>query len=190
MPSSKSVTQLLEAWNSGDQTARDELVRLVYDELHRLAESYLRGERPDHSLQATALVNEAYLRLVGQHNVEWQNKQHFIGVAAEMMRRVLVDHARKHRRHKRGAGEYKLSLSKADRLTQEPDVNLVDLDEALDKLSQIDAQKARMVELRFFGGLSIKATAEVLKISTATVERDWRVAKAFLRREISPKSDR
>lgn len=184
MPSTR-VTQLLEAWNNGDQTSRDELMRLVYHELHRLAEGYLRRERPNHSLQATALVNEAYLRLVGQHHVQWQNRQHFIGLAAEMMRRVLVDHARKHRRDKRGGGEYMLSLSQADRFNHESDVNLVDLDEALHKLTHIDAQRGRMVELRFFGGLSIEATAEVLNISTATVERDWRVAKAFLRREIS-----
>lgn len=187
---SKSVTQLLEAWNSGDQTARDDLVRVVYHELHGLAQRYLRRERPNHSLQATALVNEAYLRLIDQQNVEWQNRQHFVGVIAEMMRRVLVDHARRHRRNKRGGGEYKLSLSKADRLTNEPDVNLIDLDEALGRLTLIDPQRGRMVELRFFGGLSIEETAKFLKTSTATVERDWRVAKAFLRREISPKSDR
>ncbi|HEU4477043.1 MAG TPA: sigma-70 family RNA polymerase sigma factor [Pyrinomonadaceae bacterium] len=187
---SKSVTQLLEAWNSGDQTARDELVRVVYQELHGLAQRYLRRERPNHSLQATALVNEAYLRLVDQRDVEWRNRQHFVGVAAEMMRRILVDHARRQHRTKRGGGDYKLSLSKADRLTTEPSVNLIDLDEALARLSLIDPQRSRMVELRFFGGLSIEETAEILKTSTATVERDWRVAKAFLRREISPKSDR
>lgn len=189
MHSSKSVTELLEAWNDGDQSAHGELVKLVYNELHRLAENYLRRERQNHSLQATALINEAYLRLVGQNRVEWQNRQHFIGVAAEMMRRVLVDHARKHLREKRGGGEYKLSLSKAERFTHEADVNLVDLDEALNKLTCIDAQRGRVVELRFFGGLSIEETAEFLNISTATVERDWRVARAFLRREISSKGD-
>lgn len=190
MPLSKTVTQLLQAWNSGDQAAREELVRVLYHELHGLAQRYLRRERPNHSLQATALVNEAYLRLIDQQNVGWQNRQHFVGVAAEMMRRILVDHARRHRRYKRGGGEYKLSLSEADRLTSEPDVNLIDLDAALSRLTLMDPQRGRMVELRFFGGLSIEETAKVLKTSTATIERDWRVAKAFLRREISPKSDR
>ncbi len=185
MPSPEGVTQLLEAWSNGDESARDALMIVVYAELRRLADSYLRRERPDHTLQPTALVHEAYLRLSGQDHTRWQNREQFFGVAAEMMRRILVDHARRANRHKRGGTEaYKLSLSEADRLTTDSDVDLVMLDEALNKLAAIDEKRSRLVELRFFGGLTISETAKILNISTATAERDWRVARAFLRREI------
>jgi RNA polymerase sigma factor (TIGR02999 family) len=183
-PHTQEVTQLLAKLSSGDRTALDELLPLVYDELRRLADRYLRRERSDHTLQATALVNEAYLRLVDQ-NVPWQNRAHFFGVAAEMMRRILVDHARSHQAQKRGSGGVKLSLDEAINMSDERAADLISLDEALNALAQFDPQKSRIVELRFFAGLSIEETAKVLGIGTATVIRQWRMAKAWLYHEVS-----
>jgi len=185
MPAPASVTDLLQAVNSGSQSARDELITRVYDELRRLADSYLRGERPDHTLQPTALVHEAYLRLVGQPGVQWRNRNHFIAVAATMMRRVLVDHARGHNRDKRGGDRIKLSLAEADCFTKSDDVDFVALDVTLEKLAKDYPQESQIVELRFFGGLSIAETAQVLNISDSTVERDWKFARAWLLREMN-----
>ncbi len=178
------VTQLLLKWGEGDEGALDELLPLVYDALRRLAGSYLRRERPDHSLQATALVHEAYLRLVDQKIAGWKNRAQFIGVAAQMMRRILVDHARARHAAKRGGAGLKLSLSIADRFVPEKDLDLIALDDALNALAVFDAQQSRIVELRFFGGLSVEETAEAIGLSRATIERDWTLAKAWLRREI------
>ncbi len=158
---------------------------LVYNELKRLAGSYLRHERPDHTLQSAALVNEAYLRLVGQTNIHWQNKAHFFGIAAQMMRRILVDHARGHNASKRGEGVPALALDEAVAQAQMQSINLQALDEALDKLAKLDLQQSKIVELRFFGGLSIEDSANVLGISPATVKRDWAAARAWLYREMS-----
>jgi RNA polymerase sigma factor (TIGR02999 family) len=178
------VTQLLLQWGEGDERALDELLPLVYDALRRLAGSYLRRERPDHSLQATALVHEAYLRLVDQKSVDWKNRAQFFGVAAQIMRRILVDHARARHAAKRGGAGLKLSLSVADRFVPQKDLDLMALDDALNALADIDAQQSRIVELRFFGGLTIEEIAEAIGVSRATVERDWTMAKAWLRREI------
>ncbi|MBV9958465.1 MAG: sigma-70 family RNA polymerase sigma factor [Acidobacteria bacterium] len=178
------MTQLLEKWAGGDRAALDALMPLVYDELRRLAGGYLRRERSDHTLQPTALVNEAYLQLVDQHQSRWQNRAQFIGVAAQMMRRILVDHARAHLAEKRGGGQFTVALSEADRFGGRPDADLLAIHEALNRLAAIDPQQSRIVELRFFGGLTIEETAEVLKVSHATVERDWKMARAWLRREL------
>ena len=167
-----------------DPADRDELVTLVYGELRRLAESYLRHERPDHTLQPTALVHEAYMRLVEQKSIEWQSREHFIGVAATMMRRILVNHAVRRKREKRGGGGLRLSLEAADRLLTGAEIGLTALDEALDNLAMDYPQESRTVELRFFGGLSIAETARVLSVSDTTVERDWRFARAWLAREL------
>ena len=186
MPQSPpNVTELLLAWNGGDKAALDQLIPVVYDELRRQASRYLRGERPGHTLQTTGLVNEAYLRLVDQRNVRWQNRAHFFGIAAQLMRRILVDHARAKHREKRGGADLRVSLDDAMMMTKGRDIDLVTLDEALDRLAKIDPQQSRVVELRFFGGLNVEETAEVLGISPATVKRDWSVAKAWLYREIS-----
>ena len=185
MTSSASITQLLIKWRNGDQAALNELLPQVYDELRRLANYYLRQERLGHTLQTTALVHEAYLRLVGEKEVDWQNRAHFFGIAAVRMRQILVEYARSRQAAKRGGGEYRLSLSEADRLAKERDVNLLALDDALQSLEALDPQKARIVDLRYFGGLTIEETAEVLKISSATVKRDWSTARAWLRSKIS-----
>jgi RNA polymerase sigma factor (TIGR02999 family) len=187
-PHTQEVTQLLVKLSAGDRSALDDLLPLVYDELRRLADRYLRRERSDHTLQATALVNEAYLRLVDQ-NVPWQNRAHFFGVAAEMMRRILVDHARSHQAQKRGSGGIKLSLDDALNMSDERASDLIALDEALSALAAFDPQKSRIVELRFFGGLSIEETAKVLGIGTATVIRQWKMAKAWLYHEVSKEND-
>ena len=179
------ITQLLKQWNGGDQQALETLMPLVYSELKRLAGSYLRRERPDHTLQSAALVNEAYLRLVNQNEVQWQNKAHFFGIAAQMMRRILVDHARNHKAAKRGAGMPLLELDEAVAQAQNQSINLRGLDEALERLAKIDEQQSKIVELRFFGGLSIEDTSMVLGISAATVKRDWAAARAWLYREVS-----
>lgn len=183
-PLSADVTRLLVASSEGDQEALDKLLPLVYTELRKLAERYLHRERPDHTLQATALVHEAYIRLIDQ-DVSWQNRAHFFGVAAEMMRRILIDHARKHQAAKRGSGGIKISLDDALELTDERATELVALDDALKALAEFDPQKSRIVELRFFGGLSIEETAEVLGIGTATVIRQWKMAKAWLYQEVN-----
>ena len=185
MPSSPSdVTLLLVDWGKGNQQALDELMPLVYNELHRLAARYLRRERQDHTLQPTALINELYLKIIDQRQVNWQNRAHFFGIAAQMMRRILVDHAQAHRYAKRGGGAQKLTFDEALAVPAERDLDLIALDDALGSLAEIDPQQARIVELRFFGGLTIEETAEVLDISPATVKRDWNWAKAWLYREI------
>ena len=178
------VTRLLAAYYDGDQQALDRLLPLVYAELRRLAGSYLRRERPDHTLQATALVHEAYLRLVGQE-VPWQSRAHFFGVAAQMMRRILVDHARRHMASKRPSSERKLSLDEAEDFSDERAVDLIALDEALGELAKIDPQKSRIVELRYFGGLSVEETAGVMGVSVATLMRHWAMAKMWLYKQVS-----
>lgn len=182
---SADVTRLLAEWGGGDREALDRLIPLVYDELRRLADRYLRRERADHTLQPTALVNEAYMRLVGQSEVRWQNRAHFIGVAAQLMRRILVDHARGRVASKRGGGRQKLSLQALDSFFEEPDLDLVALDDALGELAEMDPQQSRIVELRFFGGLTIEETAEVVGVSPMTVKREWALAKAWLLRQVS-----
>jgi len=179
------ITQLLVDWGKGNKLALDGLMPLVYDELHRIASRYLRRERQGHTLQTTALINEAYMRIVDQNRVNWQSRAHFFGVAAQMMRRILVDHARSHLYAKRGGGAQKLTLDEAIATPQERDLDLVALDDALTTLAQVDSQQSRIIELRFFGGLTIEETAEVLGISPATVKRDWNMAKAWLYGEIS-----
>jgi RNA polymerase sigma factor (TIGR02999 family) len=179
------VTQLLLGWSHGDKEALDKLVPLVYDELRRQASRYLRRERAGHTLQTTALIHEAYLRLVDQRNVHWQNRAHFFGIAAQLMRRILVDHARTKKRDKRGGSILRVSLGEAMAVAKAQELDIVALDEALDRLAAIDEQQSRIVELRFFSGLSVPETAEVLGISPATVKRDWSMAKAWLHREIS-----
>jgi RNA polymerase sigma-70 factor (ECF subfamily) len=183
-PSPQQVTQLLYDWSSGDQTARDKLMPLVYEELHRLAHHYMRRESPGHTLQTSALVNEAFVKLVDQKNVRWQNRAHFFGIAAQMMRRILVDYARGRRFAKRGGGIRAMSLEEALIVSDERSAELMALDEALKLLAEFDPRKSQLVELRFFAGLSIEETAEVLGVSPGTVMRDWTLAKAWLRREI------
>jgi RNA polymerase sigma factor (TIGR02999 family) len=177
-----SATRLLLRWNGGDRNALDELLPLVYDELRRLANSYLRRERVQHTLQSTALVHEAYLRLVDQ-SVAWQNRAHFFGIAAQMMRRILVDHARARQAAKRGDG-LQVTLDEGMAIAEARNLDILALDRALQSLSQLDEQQGKVVELRFFAGLSIEETAEVLSISTATVKREWVMAKAWLAREM------
>ncbi len=181
----EGITQLLVRWSEGDKIALDKLIPLVYDELHKLATVYLRRERRDHSLQPTALVNEAYIRLVDQENVNWQNRAQFFGMASKLIRNILVDHARRNKAAKRGGEQRTLSLSKADRVGTKSDIDLIDLDDALNELSTTNPQHSRIVELRFFGGLTIEETAVVMGISHATVEREWSFARAWLRRELS-----
>lgn len=182
------ITQLLRQWSDGRQEALDRLLPEIYAELRKLASSYLRRERSDHTLQATALVHEAFLRLIDQRSVKWQSRAHFFGIAAQMMRRILVDHARAHDTDKRGSGEARLSLDEALIVAPSTDVDLLALDEALARLAAIDAQQSRVVELRFFGGLTIAETAEVLRVSPATVGREWTLAKAWLYAELAPPS--
>jgi RNA polymerase sigma-70 factor (ECF subfamily) len=179
-----NVTTLLKQLSSGNKTAIEELIPLLYDELRRMASRYLQRERPDHTLQATALVHEAYLRLVDQKDVEWQNRSHFFGVAAQQMRRILVDHARAHHAAKRGGPLPKISLDEAQAISEERTGDLLELDEALTRLASIDAQQVRIIELRFFAGLTVEETADLLNVSTATVKREWTTAKAWLAREI------
>jgi RNA polymerase sigma-70 factor (ECF subfamily) len=181
----EGITRLLIRWSNGDRSALDELMPLVYQELRRLARSHLRRQRQDHTLQPTALVNEAYLRLLGQERVSLQNRAQFFGLAAKAMRSILVDHARRHNADKRGGAEYTLSLSIADRLKKKPDVDLIALDDALNDLAAIDPKHSQVIELRFFGGLTIQESATVLGVSHATVERDWTLARAWLRRELA-----
>jgi len=180
----KPVTELLMNWSKGDLEAREALMPLVYDELRRLAASYLRRERPDHTLQPTALVNEAYLRLVEEKSVNWQSKSHFFGVSAKLMRRILVDHARSHLAEKRGSGLPKVGLTEAIAMSKEQPADLLALDESLTRLAELDPQQSRIVELRVFSGLTVEEVAQALSISPATVKRDWAVAKAWLLREV------
>lgn len=184
-PPPHDVTQLLVAWTGGDQAARDQLMSVVYEELHRVARRYMRRESPGHTLQTSALVNEAFLRLVDQRDVQWQNRAHFFGIAAQMMRRILVDYARSRSYAKRGGGARAISLDEGLIVSDERNAEVVAVHEALEEMAKFDARKAQVVELRFFGGLSIDETAELLGVSTATVRSDWTTAKAWLRREIS-----
>lgn len=185
MQSNEGITQLLVDWSKGDQAALERLMPLVYDELRRLASNYLRRERASHTLQPTALVNEAYLKLVDQRHARWQNRAHFFGISAQLMRRILVDHARQHQAAKRGGSkQQRLSITSAERVAKQPEIDLLALNEALDELTVIDPQQAQIVELKFFAGLSIEETAEVLGIGHATVERDWKMARAWLRRQL------
>lgn len=182
--SQNQVTQLLLDWGNGDKAALDKLVPVVYQELRRLAAYYMRRERPGHTLQTSALVNEAYMRLVDYSQMRWQSRAHFFAVAAQAMRRILVEHARKRHFAKRGGGALKVSFDEAAIVSQEQAADLVALDDALTSLEAMDERKARIVELRYIGGLNIEETAEVLSISPATVQREWRAAKAWLYREI------
>ncbi|MEP7336893.1 MAG: sigma-70 family RNA polymerase sigma factor [Acidobacteriota bacterium] len=188
-PPTKEITALLLAWQNGDPTALEQLLPLVYGELRRLANGYMRGERIGHTLQTTALINEAYLRLVDWQNVEWKNRAHFLGIAAQMMRRVLVDFARARRYAKRGGDARQVSLGEAEAMPIDRDAELVALDEALKSLAELSARQCQVVELRFFGGLSVEETAEVLNISPRTAMRDWDVARAWLYRELRGTDD-
>ena len=174
IPASQGVTQLLADWSNGDQAALEKLLPLVNTELRHLARRYMRRENPGHTLQTSALVNEAYLRLIDQQNVRWENRAHFFGIAAQLMRRILIDHARKHHYAKRGGGAVKVSLDEAAAVTGSLAAELLAVDEALERLTAMDARKGRIVELRFFGGLSLEETAEVMSISSPTVQREWR----------------
>ena len=182
---SHSVTQMLLDWSEGDREALDKLIPIVYSELRLRAARYLRRERPGHTLQTTALIHETYLRLVDQKDVRWQNRAHFFAIAAQLMRRILVDHARQRDAAKRGGADVTLTLDEAMAVFPGRDVNLMALDETLTRLAEIDPRQSRVVELRYFSGLSIEETAEVLGVSPATVKLDWSMAKAWLRREMS-----
>jgi RNA polymerase sigma factor (TIGR02999 family) len=182
--SSSEITQLLHAWRRGDQLALEQLTPVVYQELHRMARHYMSREREGHTLQTTALINEVYLRLVKVKEVEWQDRAHFFAVSAQLMRRILTDFARSHRYQKRGGGAPHVSLDEALNVSPEPAVDLVALEQALTRLGQADARKSKVVELRFFGGMTVEETAEVLQISSETVMRDWSMARAWLLREL------
>ena len=185
-PVPRQVTQLLRAWSQGDRTALDDLLPLVYRDLHRQAARFMRAQSPGHTLQVTGLVHEAYFRLVGQAGVEWQSRAHFFGVASKAMRSILVDHARARGAVKRGAGARQLTLGAADAAGGvESAVDVLALDEALRRLTELDPEQSRLVELRYFAGLSIEETAEVLGVSPATVKRQWRVTRAWLKRELT-----
>lgn len=188
-PASPDVTQLLQDWRNGDEAARNELMGAVYEELRRQAGRYLRRERSDHTLQPTALVHEAYIQLIDQSRVNWESRAHFFGAAARLMRRILVDHARAHQAEKRGGGEENIALDEALGVPDNKDVNLSALNDALDELARLDAQQSQVVELRYFGGLSIDETAAVLGISPATVKREWSMAKVWLHHQIRKGSD-
>src|SRR5437588_7795197 len=183
-PAMSNLSTLLRAWSDGDKSALDRLTPIVYEELRRLARRYMKGERAGHSLQTTALVNEAYMRLVDYKRMQWQNRAHFFAVSAQLMRRILVEHARRHNL-KRGGGVQHVSLEEAAVVGGDQDADLVVLDDAMNALARIDPRKVQVVEMRFFGGLSVEETAEVLKISTVTVKRDWRGARAWLYRKLT-----
>ena len=182
----QDVTALLVEIANGNQAAQEKLVPLVYDQLKRLARRYMRRERTDHTLQTTALVHEAYLKLVGQHSPHWQGRAQFYGIAAQLMRRILIDHARRHLREKRGGSQVILPLEEGLAFTPEHSEDLLKLDEALDRLSKLDPRQSRIVELRFFGGLSVEETSRFLNVSPITVKRDWAVAKVWLYGELRP----
>jgi len=184
-PPPQEITQLLVDWSNGNQAALDQLMPLVYTELRQLAHRYMRRERLGHTMQTTALIHEAYLRLVDQTKVRWENQAHFFGIAARLMRQILIEHARSHTRAKRGGGAVTLSLDEAALVSQARAAELLALNDALERLAVVDPRKSRVVELRFFGGLSVEETARVLNIAPNTVLRDWRLAKAWLHREIS-----
>ncbi len=185
MTSQHEITRLLVDWSNGDQGALERLTPLVYEELRRLAKRYLRQERAGHTLQSTALVHEAYLKLVAQHDVRWQNRAHFLGIAAQLIRRILVDYARTRYAEKRGADAPRLSLDEALAVPEGRDLDLVSRDDALKALAEFDERQSRIVELRFFAGLSIEETAQVLRLSPATIKREWTAAKAWLFREMT-----
>ena len=189
-PPAHQLTQLLQAWSEGDQAALEALMPVVYNDLHRLAQRYMADERPGHTLQATALVNEAYLRLLDSAHPSWENRAHFFAVCARMMRRILVDWARSRHALKRGSNVPPLELEEALAVTGRPGTDLVAIDDALQALAAVDARKSQVVELRFFGGLSVKETAEVLHVSQETVLRDWKLAKSWLRRELGKEPSR
>jgi len=186
LPAPSEITRLLAEWSAGNQAALDELTPLVYPELRRLASSCMRSERPDHTLQTTALVHEAYLRLAGQDHGQWETRSHFFALAARVMRHILVDHARSVRRVKRGSGAASVSLNDVAVISKHRADEVFAVNAALDALSAIDPRKGRVFEMRYFGGMSVDEAAEVLRISPATVARDWRMAKAWLRREVVP----
>lgn len=186
MPNSQQITQLLKEWSNGNQAVLDDLMPLVYDELHRQASRYLRNERQGHTLQTTALIHEAYLKLIGINQIEWQNRAHFFAIASTAMRRILVDYARERKREKRGGIAENLPLTEALQISSnEKSVDLIALDEALNRLAKLDERQARVVELRYFSGLSNDETAEVLGVSNATVRNDWNLAKAWLKLQIA-----
>jgi len=182
---SDNVTRLLLEWGDGNQQALEALVPLIYKELRNLAHNFLYRERPGHTLQTTALVHEAYLKLIDQNDARWQNRAHFFAIAAQAMRRILIDSARKHAAAKRGGPQAELSLDEVADIALEPDINLLKLDEALNELAKIDPRQSRIVELRYFGGLTIEETAEVTSVSPATVKREWMMARAWLHQEIT-----
>jgi RNA polymerase sigma factor (TIGR02999 family) len=182
--SPKEITRLLLAWGNGEEQALESLIPLVYEEMRRLARYHMRGERANHPLQTTALVHEAYLKLIDSSRVQWQDRAHFFAVASQLMRRILVDFARSRKNLKRGGDAIQISLGESLEISQEPGADLVALDDALNALSQLDPRQSRVVELRFFGGLSVEETAEALKVSPETVKRDWRLAKVWLLREL------
>src|SRR4030095_6784828 len=188
-PSSQEITQLLLAWSDGEQAPLEKLTPLVYAELRRLAKGYMFGERPGHTLQTTALINEAYMRLIDWKNVRWQGRAHFFGVAAQVMRRILVDFARARHYAKRGGAAQQVSLDEAVTIHEDRSAELIALDEALKSLAEIDPRKSQVVELRFFGGLNAKETAEALKVSQRTVEREWNLVRAWLYRELRGKDE-
>lgn len=185
LASAHDITQLLKAWTEGDREALENLTPLVYQQLHRVAQRYMAGQRPGHTLQTTALVNEVYVRLVDCSQVNWQDRAHFFAVSAQLMRRILIDFARSRGYQKRGGGLPHLSLDEAPSVCNEPDPNIVALDDALKALAEVDDRKSRVVELRFFGGLSVEETAAVLGVSPETVGRDWKLAKMWLLHELS-----
>lgn len=185
-PTAHEITQLLQAWSNGDRTALERLAPLVYAELHRLARGYMQGERGGHVLQSTALINEAWLRLIDWKGARWQNRAHFFGVAAQMMRRILVDFARERGAIRRGGSAEKVSLDEAVLVSAERGAEIIALDEALNTLAEFDARKSQIVEMRFFGGLGVEETAEILKLSPRTVKREWNLARAWLYRELNP----
>jgi RNA polymerase sigma factor (TIGR02999 family) len=185
-PSSQDLTLLLIELTKGNKEAESKLIPLVYDELHRLARRHMRRERTDHTLQATALVNEAYLKLVGQRSVHWQSRAHFFAIAAQTMRRILIDHARGHVREKRGGGQKMFSLDEALVFSPEQSLEFLRLDQSLHRLAELDPRQSKIVELRFFAGLTVEETAEVLQVSPKTVKRDWSIAKAWLHGDLRP----
>jgi RNA polymerase sigma-70 factor, ECF subfamily len=184
-PQSHEVTGLLQAWSAGNEEALQKLTPLVYRELHRAARHYMAGERTGHTLQATALINEVYLRLIDARRMDWQNRAHFFAVCAQLMRRILTDFARSRRYQKRGGGAAPMALDEALVVGSQPDSDLIALDDALKRLALVDERKSRVVELRFFGGLDVKETADLLKVSSETVARDWKLAKLWLLRDLS-----
>ncbi|MCM3870755.1 MAG: sigma-70 family RNA polymerase sigma factor [Pyrinomonadaceae bacterium] len=185
---SEHVTQLLQDWSAGNEQALEDLLPLIYNELRRLAHNFLYRERPGHTLQTTALVHEAYLKLIDQKDARWQNRSHFFAIAAQAMRRILIDSARRHAATKRGGSQEKLSLDEVPDISLEPNIKLLALDEALKALAEIDPEQSRIVELRYFGGLTIEETAEVMKTSNSTIKREWAMARAWLHQALSDRS--